>query len=568
MKLKSLQSTTKVSLPFKGRAGERSLAITTKLFAFLTVLLISGLGGSALQAQSWQWAKSYGGPNGDGPSKICLDQAGNLFTASTCMFPYSVYGHDTLGVWGISNIFISKQDNQGNFLWIRRAGGINNEGGAQTVWDMYFEKETNSLIMTGVMAGSETKIGSCMFYGDLFMFLSKLDSGGNCIWGKMEANLGDPSLLSIYPDSSGNIYMAGNTKYKSWFTGGISIQPGGFLAKFRADDGSLVWVKKIMEPGGYLYDIIATRTGLLVSGCSAENTLSIGGTQINCQGKDIFLSRFSLDGNLQWVKTMGGPGTEAGGTIYQDNSENIYISGIFHSLATFGTITLTNNDKDDDFLAKCDNTGTVRWVKQLHISESVLGITHNTNGQGETWLSGTFTGNAVFGEQLITADIKGEQFVAKYSRDGNCVGVIHSANAYNTCFERTENGDFFVAGSFSGITNFGINKLTSMGNDDGFIAKHDAITGIPHPVENPQRNLVIYANPTTGRCNVTIPGEFMHEKQLTLTVFDSMGKLVEKRTVTLAEGKISLNLEAQARGIYQVKLDNGVKGYVGRVVFE
>ncbi|HPS62941.1 MAG TPA: T9SS type A sorting domain-containing protein [Bacteroidales bacterium] len=519
-------------------------------------------------AQNWQWAKSFGGPNGDGPSKMSLDQTGNLYTASTCMFPYSVYGRDTLGVWGNSNIFISKQDNQGNFLWIRRAGGINNEGGAQVVWDMYYEKGTNSLIMTGVMAGNDKKIGSCMFYGDYTLFLSKLDTSGNCIWGKMEANLGDPSILSISPDSSGNIYMAGNTKYKSWFTGSISIQPGGFLAKFRSDDGSLVWVKKIMEPGGYLYDIIATNTGLLVSGCSAENTLSICGAQINCQGKDVFLSRFSLDGDLQWVKIMGGPGTEACGTIYKDNSENIYISGIFHGSATFGTLILSNNDKDDYFLVKCNNTGTVQWAKQLHISKNVLGITHDTNGQGETWLTGTFTGTAIFGEQLITADPKGEQFIAKYSRDGDCVGVIHSANANNTCFTGTENGDFFVAGSFSGTAYFGSNKLTSLGNYDGYIAKHDAITGLPKPPEAPGRQLEIYANPTTGVCTVGLPEDLQNQEDLVLRVFDAGGRQVGEYPLDSSNGKVQLNVEALAQGIYQVVVSGGGKVVSGKVVFK
>lgn len=33
--------------------------------------------------------------------------------------------------------------------------------------------------------------------------------------------------------------------------------------------------------------------------------------------------------------------------------------------------------------------------------------------------------------------------------------------------------------------------------------------------------------PTTGLCTVTIPREFLREKQLTLLVYDAMGKLVE-----------------------------------------
>ncbi|MEI6436673.1 MAG: T9SS type A sorting domain-containing protein [Bacteroidota bacterium] len=60
---------------------------------------------------------------------------------------------------------------------------------------------------------------------------------------------------------------------------------------------------------------------------------------------------------------------------------------------------------------------------------------------------------------------------------------------------------------------------------------------------------------------------FLSERHV-FSVFDFQGKLIEKTVLALADGKIRLNLEAQAKGMYQVVVDNGRKSYVGKVVFE
>ena len=80
--------------------------------------------------------------------------------------------------------------------------------------------------------------------------------------------------------------------------------------------------------------------------------------------------------------------------------------------------------------------------------------------------------------------------------------------------------------------------------------------------------LVIYANPDDGKCTVTIPDEFLHEQNLTLSIYDNSGKLIQQKRLTLNEGKIKLSLEEQTKGIYNVTLSNGRKNYNGKIVFE
>jgi hypothetical protein len=79
--------------------------------------------------------------------------------------------------------------------------------------------------------------------------------------------------------------------------------------------------------------------------------------------------------------------------------------------------------------------------------------------------------------------------------------------------------------------------------------------------------LMIYPNPTTGTCSITIPEEFLHEVNLTLSIYDNSGRLIQQIPVENAGETFKMNLELKAQGVYSVVLSNGKKGHRGRIVF-
>jgi hypothetical protein len=249
---------------------------------------------------------------------------------------------------------------------------------------------------------------------------------------------------------------------------------------------------------------------------------------------------------------MGGTGKEMGGTVELDQSGNIYTAGIFTDTAYFDNIMLTNGTKKDWYLAKYDNNGNVLWAEQAHISGSVayFGSTAITP-EGNIYALGTFSGDARFGDHSISASSSNEMFLVRYNSVGQCLGVTSVPNTSHGDITIGSDECAVITGTFSKTVSFGSHIITSYGSNDIFIAKHDAITSVaPKTIQDPHPQLSIFSNPTTGKCTVTIPQEFLHEKQLTLQVFDFQGKLIEKTAVNLAEGKISLNLEAQAKRVY------------------
>jgi hypothetical protein len=83
-------------------------------------------------AGNYSWAKAFGGKGDDRSSNIAVDPQGNVFT--TGYFNDSLDFDPGSGVAmlrsaGGDDAFISKLDNNGNYVWARSIGGVNDDGG-------------------------------------------------------------------------------------------------------------------------------------------------------------------------------------------------------------------------------------------------------------------------------------------------------------------------------------------------------------------------------------------------------------------------------------------------------
>ena len=103
---------------------------------------------------------------------------------------------------------------------------------------------------------------------------------------------------------------------------------------------------------------------------------------------------------------------------------------------------------------------------------------------------------------------------------------------------------------------------------DAFIARSSPLIGIDENIFRQKNQLLIYANPNHGRCKLQVPDEFVHERSLLLRIFDNNGRMIQQTQVIMNEDKIRVNLEAEAKGIYNVTLSNKKKSYQGKIVFE
>ena len=107
-----------------------------KNLKFLTALLL--LATINLNAQTLEWAKGMGGTSNDYGRSIALDASGNVYTAG---YFYGTADFDpgaeiyNLTSAGSADIFISKSDASGNFVWARDMGGVSDDEGYSIALD-------------------------------------------------------------------------------------------------------------------------------------------------------------------------------------------------------------------------------------------------------------------------------------------------------------------------------------------------------------------------------------------------------------------------------------------------
>jgi hypothetical protein len=191
-----------------------------------------------------------------------------------------------------------------------------------------------------------------------------------------------------------------------------------------------------------------------------------------------------------------------------------------------------------------------------------------SDSEGFTYVTGYFSGSASFDGFDITSYSTKDMFLARYSPQGNCLGVVHFAKGKGSGITEDPQGNPIVKFLFNPSATLGENFFTSRGQDDILVFKIDAINGLKDEKTSDGNQLLIYANPNTGKCTITIPEEFANEKNLVLQIFDLQGKLIQQSAIEITDGKIKLDIQAQAKGMYTAVLSNGKKSYTGKIVFE
>ncbi len=250
-------------------------------------------------------AKQLGGTSTDESMSIAIDAIGNVYTTGafwgTSDFDPGpgIFNLTTFGALGHPDIFISKLDASGNFIWAKQMGGANNDEPRALAVDI-----NGNVYTTGQFTGtSDFDPGTGVFNltaGNFDVFISKLSSSGNFIWAKQ---IMDGFGLSIAVDAGGNVYTTGQ------FNGTTDFDPG---------------------PGTY---------------------------NLNPTGGEVFISRLNTSGNFISAKQLGG---SMAYSITADINGNVYTTGMFQDTADFdpgaGIYNLTSFGHDDIFVVKLDNT--------------------------------------------------------------------------------------------------------------------------------------------------------------------------------------------------------------------
>ncbi len=215
-----------------------------------------------------------------------------------------------------------------------------------------------------------------------------------------------------------------------------------------------------------------------VTGYFKSSSITFGTTTLTNSGyDDIFVAKMDSNGNWLWAKQAGGTSEEWGIGVAVDSNGNSYVTGFYQESATFGTITLTSSGGNDIFVAKLDSNGNWLWAKQAGGTSYDEGVSIAVDTNGNSYVTGDFSGSATFGTTTLTSSGEGDIFVAKMDISGNWLWAQQAGGTdYDSGFSVAvdANGNIYVTGSFKESATFGTTTLTSIGYSDIFIAKMDS----------------------------------------------------------------------------------------------
>ena len=404
---------------------------------------------------------------------------------------------------------------------------------------------------------------------------------GNVIWYKVFDGPGNDQAFGITYDSQGNIYISGSNEEQLIFSRD-TLARGGFLAKFDAD-GNVLWAKNKFRFQGhsgssYPYTevdavyMLYSNSSIIINGVAQNDTIIVDtATFINGNAyNSSFLASFNQQGDFQWMYLMGGPSGICGSSFAIDTNNNYYISGVIERKGYFGNDTLITPGLDMDcFLAKYSSSGQLIWVKSTQGSVMAWGFAVSSSKDGNIYYSGSFRGEVHFGETTLTSSPNSEDmFLAKYSPEGDFMGArqYHSGRILGICFDPDNNICF--TGDYYDTLTFGTNTLYQHGQGDYFVAKCSPISSGIFSPQASENELIIYANPTSGISNITIPDDFLNERNLSLYIYDANGRLIQNVPILLNSSTIKFDIKARATGIYSATLTNGKKRYTGKIIFK
>lgn len=253
------------------------------------------------------WGRSLEGGASDLANGITVGPQGDVFLTGSFFSPFLTSGPDTLWGKGSSDIFTIAYTSAGTVKWLRGAGGQFNDSGHAVSAD-----QSGNVFITGtfnspaLVAGNDTLAGQ----GSFDLVLARYDSLGTLQWSLSQGGVFDDTGYGITTDSQGQVYVTGH-----------------FHSPF------------------------------IVFGTDTLHGAGIG---------DIYVSKYSSNGNCLWTRSMGGSADEGTSALYCDVNDNIICAGFFISpVLAAGADTLSCRGGEDIFVGKLKFQPLITGVERL-----------------------------------------------------------------------------------------------------------------------------------------------------------------------------------------------------------
>lgn len=319
-------------------------------------------------------------------------------------------------------------------------------------------------------------------------------------WAKQNGGADLDQGRAIHTDASGNVYIAGNFEGTADFDPGVGqlnlTSFGGkdiFVQKLAAN-GDLIWTKHIgkgnSEANAFSVSTDASgnvyTTGVF-QGTAGFDPNGNGSSLVSAGGNDIFIHKMSSNGDLVWVKQIGGVDLDEGRSILDANGD-ILVVGSFMATVDFDpnatSFELVSAGETDIFTLKLDSDGNFIWANRSGGSGFDGASAIDLDASGNIYTVGNFESTVDFdpgaGSSDLTSNGISDVYIQKLDANGNFIWAKQIGGSlldFGNAISVDENDGVYITGSFFETVDFnpgtGMYTFISFGADDVFILKLD-----------------------------------------------------------------------------------------------
>ncbi len=481
------------------------------------------------------WANRMGGTGYDRASSMDVDSSGNSYITGS--FQDTVDFDPGVGIFNLTgageDIFISKLDKSGKFLWAKRIGGMGDDEATAISLDSEGNIYITGYFQDTVDFDPDAGVYPLTSAGSQDVFVSRLDGSGNLIWARRMGGEGADLPRDLFVDPDGNVYITGYFQKTADFDPGpgtVELTSAGvndvFVARLDGN-GGLAWARSWgadFEDQGYGITVDADGSVYTTGLFTRLVDFDPGSGVFHLFGGDwpeIFVSKLDGSGNFIWAKAMGELHDEVGYDLALDLDGNIYITGFYKETVDFdpgsGTYNLTSNGLADAFIFKLDKNGNLGWAKSIGGADSDIGSAIEIDSNGNVYIAGYFGDTVDFdpgvGISTLTSAGGWDIFITKLDSDGNFAWAASMGGSQhdfiNSGLSIDPSGNVYTAGFFWGTADFdpgtGKLELTSAGAIDIFVSKLPPPTfaDVPFTHSYFKDIEILYANGLTAGCSTS-----------------------------------------------------------------
>jgi len=371
------------------------------------------------------WAINAGGTSTDVAESVACDGDGNVYVLGTFKST-ATFGDTTLTALGKLDMFVSKIDKNGNFIWSVRAGGSDYDFANSIITD-----DNGNPYITGFFKGmanfGDSTFSSMAYFDGI---VSKLDKSGTFIWTKRFGGIGGAIVCSsvAITNNDNDIYVIGD------FSGSLICGNDTLLCTDLGD----IFIAKLNELNEFQW-VIQTKgegfdEGNFITSDKSGNIYAMGRFEKTCElenivlesvgEEDVFITKVDTSGHFLWISQIKGTTSDYGYSLATDVNNSIFSTGYFGGSADFGDTVLISSGVSDIYITQLDQEGHFQWARQISgmSNGNDAGYSIVTDKNGNIFLTGVVWGMAEFDGHTVD----GGSFIGKMSEAANIINTENS----------------------------------------------------------------------------------------------------------------------------------------------